>query len=136
MNFRSTLALRLQRFAAHDEAWVEAPLGSEVFIEPNPAIFRRAPLGVKYPGSSFAPSEFGFNLTKFYKYFAPNGASNNSSLYRTPLPEIPHNLRPDPSAHRHRHPIPNHSVSIVSAPRESESVRNSLPGVFPNRVRP
>jgi hypothetical protein len=45
--------------------------------------------------------------------------------------------RPNPFTYRNRHPIPDHSVSIITAPRENECVRNSLqPGVFSNRIRP
>jgi hypothetical protein len=54
-----------------------------------------------------------------------------------PLLEIPRNLRADPFSNRDGDAIPDHSVSIIIASRESECVRDSLqPGVLSNRVRP
>src|SRR6266852_5237309 len=51
--------------------------------------------------------------------------------------KIPCNLRADPFPYKHIDTIPNHSISIIVATRESECVRNSLqPGVFSNGVRP
>src|SRR6266404_5629600 len=51
--------------------------------------------------------------------------------------KIPFNLRADPFPYRHRDTIPDHSIRVVVASRESERVRDSLqPGVFSNGVRP
>ena len=53
------------------------------------------------------------------------------------LSKISPHLAPNQLAYRNRDSIPDHSVSIITAPRENECVRNSLqPGVFSNRIRP
>jgi len=60
----------------------------------------------------------------------------NPHIAPNPLTKIPSNLRPNPSPHRHRHTIPNHPVSIVVTPRESEPIRHPLqPGILSDRVR-
>jgi hypothetical protein len=53
------------------------------------------------------------------------------------LLEIAPNLRADPFSHGHRNAIPDHSISVVVTPGESETVRHSLqPRILPNRIRP
>src|SRR5438105_13673644 len=52
------------------------------------------------------------------------------------LLEVTHNLRADPSSHRNRDSIPDHSVRIRLAADESKSIRNTLePCVLSDRVR-
>jgi hypothetical protein len=63
--------------------------------------------------------------------------STTSSCLHNPSSEIPRNLRADPFSNRDGNAIPDHSVSVRVASRESECVRDSLqPGVFSNRVGP
>src|SRR5204863_2503257 len=103
---------------------------------------------------SLAPSER--NVLWQTKYLAPperngfwrTGSINISSLrdWRSRhesfpaseyLLEVTRNLRVNPSSHRHRDAIPDHSIGIVVAARESECVRHSLqPGVFADRIGP
>jgi len=52
------------------------------------------------------------------------------------LSEVPHNLRPDPSANRNRNTIPNHPVRIIVTAGERERIRHALqPRILSHRVR-
>ena len=58
-------------------------------------------------------------------------------LRRNRLFEIPRNLGANPFSHWNRNAIPDHSISVVVTPLESETVRHALqPRILPNRVRP
>src|SRR5947207_11200024 len=93
------------------------------------------------PNISLRRSERVSLLYWFYKYFVPPGLKDWRSRHESfpaseYLLEVTRNLRADPFSDRHRDAIPDHSIGVVVATRESECVRNSLqPRVFSHRVR-